>query len=162
VSRQGAPGSSQYDLLQCITEGYSAVARAFPSVAVLPMLGNHDTVVMDYPNADGTNSSAAVFVGTAAMQWLYAPVAKLWARPERIGCTAGGEFSCSAARRTLLRGGYYAARLPELGGAGNVNVTVIALNTNYWAPDNVAMSNPYGEARGACFLCRSVVISPYV
>jgi hypothetical protein len=150
---QGAPGSSQFDLLACIVKGYGAVKQAFPAAPVLPVLGNHDTVVMNYSNADGTNSSGAAFVGSRGMHWLYSMLADIWALPANIGCSdadAGrgeedSEFSCVEARRTLLLGGYYATRLPNLGGS-SVNVTVVALNTNYWAPDNAAMSNPFGEA----------------
>eukprot|EP00729_Bicosta_minor_P011268 gene11267-16963_t len=158
------PGSSRAGLLNCIAAGYTAVRAAFPHSLVLPSLGNHDTVVMEY---DGGQSSAAVFTGSKEMAWLYTAVADLWAKPEATGCTAdvhtrkgaqtaaaaassspspssySNNFSCAEVRRTLLIGGYFATRrsYPKL------NMTTISLNTNYWSLDsNVALRNVSSEA----------------
>lgn len=156
--------SKRAGLLNCIAAGYTAVRAAFPHSLVLPSLGNHDTVVMEY---DGGQSSAAVFTGSKEMAWLYTAVADLWAKPEATGCTAdvhtrkgaqtaaaaaasspsrssySNNFSCAEVRRTLLIGGYFATRrsYPKL------NMTIISLNTNYWSLDsNVALRNVSSEA----------------
>jgi hypothetical protein len=143
-SAQGVtPGSSRYGLLECITDAYNSVKAAFPNALVLPSLGNHDTVVLEY----APGKSAAAFASSEAMNWLYAPVADLWAQPQSIGCSNNPKrkdlFSCAEANRTLLLGGYYATRLS----LGTMHVTVLSLNTNYWSLDsNPALADTKGEA----------------
>lgn len=129
---QGAPGSSEAGLLRCLRDGYAATRRAFPKAPALPVLGNHDTVVL--PNGAG-RPDAALFGPTEEMAWLYGPLAELWAKPDAIGCSRGGEFSCAEANKTIREAGYYGTRLLWPG----VNVTFLAINTNYWATDNAAL-----------------------
>ena len=83
------------------------------------------------------------------MQWLYQAIADQWATPASIACDAGteGQFTCTEARRTLLLGGYYATRIPDLGGGsggGPLNLTVLGLNTNYWSLES---NEALGESR---------------
>lgn len=149
-------GSSKYGLLSCLRNGYSNVRTAFPKSLVLPVLGNHDTVVLPY----GKGKSGAVFAGSAEMKWLYETIAKQWGTPESIGCVrtrtsgAASNFSCAEAQRTLLLGGYYATRLRSYilrasqgaDESDGVNVTVLGLNTNYWsAESNPAVADTSGE-----------------
>ena len=42
------PGASRTGLLACIASAYAAVKTEFQNALVLPSLGNHDTVVMEY------------------------------------------------------------------------------------------------------------------
>lgn len=136
------PGSSRFQIVDCITKSYADVKTAFPKALVLPSFGNHDTVVLEY----APGKSAAAFAGSETMKWLYGPMADLWARFDAIGCSndrPNQPFSCSEAHATLLLGGYYASRLSF----GALNVTVLSLNTNYWSLEsNPAVADPKGEA----------------
>ena len=166
------PGSSRAGLLSCLRHGYAAVQSAFPTSPVLPVLGNHDTVVLASTHLLPAGTTAAVFGSTAEMAWLYTEIADQWATPAAIGCSintkgpsSGGRFSCSEARKTILAGGYYATRmsLPTPTTATTAattpralhlktNITVLALNTNYWSCDsnpavcdgNTSATAPYG------------------
>jgi hypothetical protein len=149
----GLPGSAEYNLLHCVLDGYAAVQNGFPNVPTVPVLGNHDTVVMEY----GIHGKkGAVFASSERMKWLYEPLAKAWATPNSIGCIEAGDdqetasnFTCVEARRTILLGGYYATRIANVGdGKGSANnVVILALNNNYWSSiSNPAIENVTGKA----------------
>ena len=119
-----APGDSgQTQLLDIIKWDYATLNAAFAgtpgaSPAVFGCLGNHDS------------SPGDIYLGTEAMQWLYANLSASWS-----------PFLSVAAQATMQYGGWYATRP-----AATPGLVVVALNVNYWVNQNPTAKTNGSEA----------------
>jgi hypothetical protein len=113
--------SAQEQVTTLIETGTAQVKMAFPKAKVFGCLGNHDTAPGD------------VFGSTEEMAWLYESLAITWAADLNHDETA---------LRDLAKGGFYAVNASS----PSLNITVVALNTNYWATMNSKLKDLTGGA----------------
>ena len=107
-----ADSPAKLQITNAIHHAYAGVRAALPTASIYGVLGNHDSAPGDE------------FGSTASMAWLYGNVSSAFC------ADAGSNSSVAACVQSFRTGGWYAAAAPL------PNLTVIALNTNYWSVVN--------------------------